>query len=216
MRQSDDRILDQPFREALPRPDELIAANRARDEARGRTRRRCFQQTLRESVAEVVRRSRVSASVCPNDGGVRQVGHPPGAFTARWWSYAFQRWGRDSSSARRGPYGRTPRVRAPARSWLTSQDDRRTGQRFAPKHMAIPNRGGVDGDRGPRPAGLCRAAHLYGPRRAPGRHRQSEGGAGRGRGREGFITAVAPGRRLSHRQQPLSEGRGSSSMPAPR
>jgi 5-methyltetrahydropteroyltriglutamate--homocysteine methyltransferase len=62
MRTSRDRILTSHVG-SLPRPDELIAANQAR-EAGESVDEGGFQQMLRASVANIVGVSRVSASTC--------------------------------------------------------------------------------------------------------------------------------------------------------
>ena len=127
MRSNSDQILTSHVG-SLPRPDELIAANRAR-EAGDRADEAGFQQLLRASVAEIVRRQRDLGIAIPNDGEFgKSVTHR--VHYGAWWSYAFQRWGGIEFGAS-GPYGRTPRRSRPGEIALTSQDDRRDRQRFA-------------------------------------------------------------------------------------
>jgi 5-methyltetrahydropteroyltriglutamate--homocysteine methyltransferase len=125
MRNSDNRILTSHVG-SLPRPDELIAANRARDagetmDAAG------FQQLLPAAVADVVRRQQGLGIDVPNDGEFgKSVSHR--VHYGAWWSYAFQRWGGIEFGAA-GPYGRTPRVSRPGEIVLTTQ---------APAELAAP------------------------------------------------------------------------------
>src|SRR5258707_327921 len=113
---------------SLPRPDALIAANRAR-EAGERADEAEFQAMLRASVADIVRQQRDIGIAVPNDGEFgKSVTHR--VHYGAWWSYAFQRWGGIEFGAA-GPYGRTPLVSRPREIVLTSQDDRRDRRRFA-------------------------------------------------------------------------------------
>src|SRR5260370_42000131 len=66
MRTSTDHILTSHVG-SLPRPDELIAANRARDAGEA-IPERDFQQTLSASVTEVVRRQHEVGIDVPGDG----------------------------------------------------------------------------------------------------------------------------------------------------
>ena len=112
MRASPDRILTSHVG-SLPRPDALIAANRAREV--GEIERRAgFQQPLRD-------RSRKSSAISeelgidvPDDGEFgKSVGHRVNY--GAWWSYAFQRWGGIDFGAP-GPYDMTPRRSRPGES----------------------------------------------------------------------------------------------------
>ena len=66
MRTSSDRILTS-HAGSLPRPDDLIAANRARD-VDATIDEREFQQKLRAAVGDVVRRQRDLGIDIPRDG----------------------------------------------------------------------------------------------------------------------------------------------------
>src|SRR5947209_5859217 len=127
MQTSRDRILTSHVG-SLPRPDALIAANRAREsgDAADETG---YQQQLRDAVADVVRHQQELGIAIPNDGEFgKSVTHR--VHYGAWWSYAFQRWGGIEFGAP-GPYGRTPRRSRPGEIVLTSQDDRRDRQLFA-------------------------------------------------------------------------------------
>jgi|GEM_PF-3946098 5-methyltetrahydropteroyltriglutamate--homocysteine methyltransferase len=127
MRGSEHRILTSHVG-SLPRPDALIAANRAR--AAGEPVDGAgFQQQLREAVAQVVRRQRDLGIDVPNDGEFGKSVTDRVHYGA-WWNYAFARWGGLQFGAP-GPYGRTPRRSRSGEIVLTSRDDRRDRQRFA-------------------------------------------------------------------------------------
>src|SRR5690242_14493330 len=127
MRNSEHRILTSHVG-SLPRPDELIAANRARD-AGEVTDEAGFQQMLRAAVTEIVRRQQDIGIDVPNDGEFgKSVSHR--VQYGAWWSYAFQRWGGLEFGAP-GAYGTQPRRSRPGDIVLTSQEDRRDRQLFA-------------------------------------------------------------------------------------
>jgi 5-methyltetrahydropteroyltriglutamate--homocysteine methyltransferase len=96
MRRSSDRILTSLVG-SLPRSDELIAANRAREigvkkSGGERADEAAFQQMLRASVAEIVRQQQGLGIDVPNDGEFgKSVTHR--VHYGAWWSYALQRWG---------------------------------------------------------------------------------------------------------------------------
>jgi 5-methyltetrahydropteroyltriglutamate--homocysteine methyltransferase len=194
MRRSSDRILTSHVG-SLPRSDELIEANRARavgvkKNGGERADEAGFQQMLRASVAEIVRRQQGLGIDVPNDGEVgKSVTHR--VHYGAWWSYAFQRWGGIEFGAA-GPYGRTPLRSRPGEIVLTSQDDRRDRQRFAAAY-ADPESGV---SMGPRPATgpVCVAPLTYTGHAALAADianlKAALGAAGVA---EGFITAVAPG-----------------------
>ena len=99
---------------SLPRPDGLIAANRAR-EAGEATDEAAFQQTLRAAVADVVRRQQGLGIDIPGDG---EFGKSMGQRVnyGSWWSYSFQRLGGlELGTARRSTTCRRA-ARSPARS----------------------------------------------------------------------------------------------------
>src|SRR5216117_3796191 len=90
MRRSQDHILTS-HAGSLPRPDDLIDANRAR-ESGGATDERRFQDQLRSSVADVVHQQKGLGIDVPGDGGFgKSMGHRVNY--RAWWSYSFQRLG---------------------------------------------------------------------------------------------------------------------------
>lgn len=84
MRNSSDRIQVSHVG-SLPRTDELIEANRAREEG-GETAG--FSELLARSVADIVQRQKDVGVTVPNDG---EYGHAmSGAVDyGAWWSYSF-------------------------------------------------------------------------------------------------------------------------------
>ena len=90
MKVSSDQILTS-HAGSLPRPDDLIEANRAR-EAGEATDERAFHQTLRGAVRDVVRRQKELGIDVPGDG---EFGKSVGSRVnyGAWWNYAFQRLG---------------------------------------------------------------------------------------------------------------------------
>jgi 5-methyltetrahydropteroyltriglutamate--homocysteine methyltransferase len=112
---------------SLPRPDELIELNRARqagescDEA-------AYQQRLRGAVGDVVRRQREIGLDLPGDG---EYGKAMGQRVnyGAWWSYSFQRLGGLTLGTEL--YRIPPRRSEPGAVRLTSFSDRRDRQRFA-------------------------------------------------------------------------------------
>jgi 5-methyltetrahydropteroyltriglutamate--homocysteine methyltransferase len=188
MRRSTDHILTSHVG-SLPRPDALIAANRARDAGDLRDEAG-FQQLLREAVGDVVRQQQGLGIDVPNDGEFgKSVTHRVNY--GAWWSYVFQRWGGIEFGAP-GPYGRTPRRSRPGEIALTSQDDRRDRQRFAEAY-GDPESGVSMGPR-PSTGPVCIAPLTYTGHAALQadianlKRALAESGV-----KEGFITAVAPG-----------------------
>jgi 5-methyltetrahydropteroyltriglutamate--homocysteine methyltransferase len=188
MRISTDRILTSHVG-SLPRPEDLIAANRAR-EASAASDEAGFQAILRASVADIVRHQRALGIDIPNDGEFgKSVTHR--VHYGAWWSYAFQRWGGIEFGAP-GPYGRTPQRSRPGEILLTSQDDRRDRQLFAEAYRDPES--GVS--MGPRPATgpVCVAPLTYIGHKAIAADIANLKAALAAAGAlEGFITAVAPG-----------------------
>ena len=127
MRTSSDRILTS-HAGSLPRPDDLIAANRARD-VDATTDGWEFQQKLRAAVGDVVRRQRDLGIDIPGDG---EFGKSMGQRVnyGAWRSYSFQRLGGLEFG---GPnlYDSTARGSHPGEVVLTNFADRRDGARFA-------------------------------------------------------------------------------------
>src|ERR1700693_2217589 len=127
MRTSSDRILATHVG-SLPRPDDLIAANRSR-ESGGAFDEPGFQNNLRATVADVVQRQKALGIDVPGDGEFgKSMGHRVNY--GAWWSYAFRRLGGLEFGAP-GTYGVSRRRSRPGEIVLTSQDDRRDRRRFA-------------------------------------------------------------------------------------
>jgi 5-methyltetrahydropteroyltriglutamate--homocysteine methyltransferase len=112
---------------SLPRPDDLIELNRAR-QAGESSDEVAYQARLGAAVAEVVRRQQAAGIDIPNDG---EYGKAMGARVnyGAWWSYSFQRLG----GLRLGSeiYLVPPRRSAPGEVRLTSFSDRRDRALFA-------------------------------------------------------------------------------------
>ena len=188
MRTSTERILASHVG-SLPRPDALIAVNRAR-EAGEAIDEAGFQDTLRAAVADVVRRQQELGIDVPGDGEFGKAMAHPVNYGA-WWSYVFHRLGGLEFGAP-GAYGRTPRRSRPGEIVLTSQDDRRDRQRFAAAY--------ADRDSGvwmgPRPSTgpVCTGKLTYIGQEAVAidiaNFKAALAAAGID---EGFMTAVAPG-----------------------
>jgi 5-methyltetrahydropteroyltriglutamate--homocysteine methyltransferase len=174
---------------SLPRPDDLIEANRAR-EASGSTNEPGFQARLRSAVADVVRRQREVGIDIPGDG---EFGKSMGQRVnyRAWWSYSFQRLG-GLELGTAGLYDMPARRSRPGEVVLTSFADRRDRLRFAAAY-ADPDSGVSTG---PRAAlwPVCVAPLTYTGHdaiRADIANLQAAlqaGGVG-----EGFITSIAPG-----------------------
>jgi 5-methyltetrahydropteroyltriglutamate--homocysteine methyltransferase len=185
---SSDRILTTHVG-SLPRPDDLIAANRARETGEA-TDERNFQEKLREAVSDVVQHQKDLGIDVPGDGEFgKSMGHRVNY--GAWWSYAFRRLGGLEFGAP-GAYGRTPRRSRPGEIVLTSQDDRRDRQRFAAAY-SDPESGVSMGPR-PTTGPVCVGKLTYIGQQAVAadiaNFKAALGAAGIV---QGFMTAVAPG-----------------------
>ena len=127
MKNSRDRILT-THAGSLPRPDDLIEANRARESGAATDERR-FREQLRSAVVEVVRRQREIGLDIPGDG---EYGKSMGQRVnyRAWWSYSFQRLG-GLQLGQQGLYDMPARRSRPGEVVLTSFGDRRDRRRFA-------------------------------------------------------------------------------------
>jgi len=127
MRGSRERILTS-HAGSLPRPDDLIDANRAR-ESGGRTDEAAFQAQLRSAVGGVVRRQQELGIDVPGDGEFgKAMGHRVNY--RAWWSYSFHRLG-GLELGTTGLYDMPARRSRPGEVVLTSFADRRDRLRFA-------------------------------------------------------------------------------------
>jgi 5-methyltetrahydropteroyltriglutamate--homocysteine methyltransferase len=188
MRTSSEHILTSHVG-SLPRPDDLIEANRAR-EAGEPTDEQGFQERLRTAVADVVRHQRELGIDIPNDG---EFGKSMGSRVnyGAWLSYSFHRLGGLDFG---GPdmHAMTARRSRPGEIVLTSFSDRRDRVRFAAAYADRDS--GIT--TGPRPATgpVCVAPLTYIGQDAINadiaRFKAALAAAGMA---EGFMTAIAPG-----------------------
>ena len=112
---------------SLPRPDDLIEANRARESGET-TDERKFQDTLQAAVVDVVRRQKEIGIDVPGDGEFgKSMGHKVNY--RAWWSYCFNRLG-GLDLAGPGLYESQPRRAKQGEVVLTSFADRRDRNRF--------------------------------------------------------------------------------------
>src|SRR5712692_5574835 len=145
MRRSTDHILTSHVG-SLPRPDQLIAANRAHDA--GEIDEAAFQQTLGAAVIEVVRRQHAAGIDVPGDG---EFGKSMGQRVnyGSWWRYSWQR----LSGIEPGDqtlYEMAPQRSRPGEIVLTSFGDRRDRTQFAVAYND-PDSGITTGPRPPAP-----------------------------------------------------------------
>ena len=179
MKASSNRILTTHVG-SLPRPDDLIAANRSR-EAGETCDETMFQERLRAGVAQVVQHQKGLGIDIPGDGEFgKSMGHRVN-FGA-WMSYAYHRLGGLDLA---GPdmHDVAPRRSSPGQPVLTSFADRRDRARFAAAY-ADPEFWGVDGPSASDRPGMRCSSELHWWRCDQGRHCQLQGRAQRrGRGR---------------------------------
>jgi 5-methyltetrahydropteroyltriglutamate--homocysteine methyltransferase len=174
---------------SLPRPDDLIAANRAR-EAAETIDEQVFQEKLRGAVAQVVRRQTELGIDVPGDGEFgKSMGHRVNY--GAWLSYCFHRLGGLDLS---GPDMRDmpPRRSRPGEVVLTGFSDRRDRVRFAAAY-ADPESGITTG---PRPATgpVCVGPLTYTGHAAINSDIANFKAAMTLAGiEEGFMTSIAPG-----------------------
>jgi 5-methyltetrahydropteroyltriglutamate--homocysteine methyltransferase len=188
MKTSSDHILTSHVG-SLPRPDDLIAANRVR-EAGEAIDEHVFQEKLRGAVAQVVRRQRELGIDVPGDGEFgKSMGHRVNY--GAWLSYCFHRLGGLDLS---GPDMRDmpSRRSRPGEILLTSFSDRRDRVRFAAAY-ADPDSGITTG---PRPATgpVCVSPLTYTGHAAINSDIANFKAALTSAGvEEGFMTSIAPG-----------------------
>src|SRR5712691_5399551 len=127
MKQNRDHILTS-HAGSLPRPDDVIEANRARESGQASDERR-FQAQLHSSVADVVRRQKDLGIAIPGDGEFgKSMGHRVNY--RAWWSYSFQRLG-GLERGTTGLYDLPPQRSRPGEIVLTSVAHRRDRVKFA-------------------------------------------------------------------------------------
>jgi 5-methyltetrahydropteroyltriglutamate--homocysteine methyltransferase len=188
MKTSSDHILTSHVG-SLPRPDDMIAANRAREAAEA-TDEDVFQEKLRGAVAKVVRRQREFGIDVPGDGEFgKSVGHRVNY--GAWWNYAFHRLGGlelDGPALDSRPHQRS----RPGEIVLTSAAYRRDRVRFAAAYAD--RESGIW--MGPRPTSgpVCIGPLTYTGHAAIATDIANFKAALKAAGaEEGFMTAVAPG-----------------------
>jgi len=175
---------------SLPRPDDLIELNRAR-QAGEVPDERGFQTRLGDAVVDVVRRQQAAGLDVPGDG---EYGKAMGQRVnyGAWWSYSFQRLGGLELGME---LYRIPAQRSePGRARLTSFSDRRDRALFSaayadPDSGVSTNRGGP-GMRLP----VCRGPLVYTGQEAIQADIAHMKAALAATGvDEGFMTSIAPG-----------------------
>ena len=175
---------------SLPRPDDLIELNRAR-QAGESTDEQAYQTRLGAAVAEVVRRQQTIGIDLPGDG---EYGKAMGQRVnyGAWWSYSFQRLG--GLELGMELYRIPARRSEPGRVRLTSFSDRRDRALFSaayadPDSGVSTNRGGP-GMRLP----VCRGPLVYSGQAAIQADIAHLKAAFAAAGvEEGFMTSIAPG-----------------------
>jgi 5-methyltetrahydropteroyltriglutamate--homocysteine methyltransferase len=188
MKTSADRILTS-HAGSLPRPDDLIEANRPRefgssaDEA-------AFQGTLRAAVTDVVRRQQAAGIDVPGDGEYgKAMGHRVNY--RAWWSYSFNRLG-GLELGTAGLYDMPAKRAKPGEVVLTSFADRRDRLAFAAAYRD-PESGITTG---PRPAlwPVCVGPLTYtGQAAIAADIANLKAGLAAAGIDEGFMTSIAPG-----------------------
>jgi 5-methyltetrahydropteroyltriglutamate--homocysteine methyltransferase len=185
MRSSTDHILTS-HAGSLPRPDELIAANRAHDE--GEIDDAAFRQVLGAAVTDVVRRQHQVGIDVPGDGEfgksmAQRVNY------GSWWRYSWQRLGGIEASGQT-LYEMEPRRSRPGEAVLTSFGDRRDRSLFAAAYND-PESGITTGPRPPSP--VCTAPLVYaGGEMIRADIASFKAALAAADVSEGFMTAVAP------------------------
>ena len=174
---------------SLPRPEDLIDANRARESGMTSDERR-FQDQLRSSVAEVVALQKQAGIAVPGDGEFgKSMGHRVNY--RAWWSYSFQRLG-GLELGTTGLYDMPAQRSRPGEVVLTSFADRRDRLKFAAAY-ADPDSGITTG---PRAAlwPVCVSKLTYtGHAAIQSDIANFKAALQAARVEEGFMTSIAPG-----------------------
>ncbi|HJU15364.1 MAG TPA: cobalamin-independent methionine synthase II family protein [Stellaceae bacterium] len=173
---------------SLPRPDELIAANHAREHGEA-VDEAGFQRRLSAAVAAVVRRQCDLGIAVPNDG---EFGKAMGERVnyGAWRNYSFRRLGGLAPDPS-GAYDATPRRSHPGRVVLSNFADRRDRARFA-EFYADPELGVRFGARAAAP--VCVGPLSYtGQAAIQADIANLKAALAAAGAAEGFMTAIAPG-----------------------
>ncbi len=186
MRHSTDQILTSQAG-SLPRPDDLIEANRARAEGET-TDEGAFQALLTQSVVELVQRQTDLGITVPGDGELgKAMGHKVNY--GAWWSYSFQRLG--GMELGDHIYRVPPRRAEDGEVVLTSFGDRRDRGLFADAYNDPES--GVSTGRGRMQLPVCVAPITYTGHDAIARDIANMQAAMAAAGvQEGFMTSIAP------------------------
>ena len=210
MRMSRDHILTSQAG-SLPRPDDLISANNARETGET-TDEAAFDKTLQAAVVDVVRKQKEIGIDVPGDGEFgKSMGHKVNY--RAWWSYCFNRLDGLNLTGP-GLYDAAPKRAKPGEVVLTSFADRRDRTRFLPVYKR-PRWQRLHRAGHGQMAGLHRPGVLQGPRRHQGRHRPLQGGAQGQRRRRRLHDLGRAGERLASRRTPTTRPTKSSCSPAP-
>src|SRR5262245_39050895 len=188
MRNSRDRILTS-HAGSLPRPEDLIEANRSREAGAG-IGEADFRVRLQSAVGDVVRRQRAAGIDVAGDGEFgKSMGHRVNY--RAWWSYSFQRLG-GLELGTAGLYDMPAQRSRPGEVVLTSFADRRDRLRFAAAY-ADPDSGITTGPRAPLWP-VCVGPLTYTGQAAIAADIANVKAALSAAGvEEGFMTSIAPG-----------------------
>jgi 5-methyltetrahydropteroyltriglutamate--homocysteine methyltransferase len=186
MRTSTDHILTSHVG-SLPRPDALIAANKARETGEPIEPGR-FETVLSTAVRDVVKQQAEIGIDVPGDGEFGKA-MAQGINYGSWWRYSWQRLGGIEAGSR-SLYQMAPRRSKPGEVVLTSFGDRRDRSQFSAAYND-PESGITTGPRPPSP--VCTGPLTYAGqdliRADVANFKTALAAAG---ATEGFMTAVAP------------------------
>lgn len=187
MRASRERILTS-HAGSLPRPDDLIEANRLREA--GEVDEASFQASLTAAVSEVVRRQVAAGIDVPGDGEYgKSMGHKINY--RAWWSYSFQRLG-GLEVRGLGLYDFPARRSSPGHVVLSSFGDRRDRSRFAAAY-ADPESGVSTGPRAADWPTCVAPVHYTGQAAIAADIANFKAALAANGVSEGFMTSIGPG-----------------------
>jgi len=186
VRHSSDHILTS-HAGSLPRPDELIEANRTR--AEGAADDAALAAILDGAVGDVVRRQNEAGIDVPGDGEFGKAMAQRVNYGS-WWRYSWLRLG-GLAEGGLTLYEMAPKRSAPGAVALTSFGDRRDRTRFATAYND-PDSGITTGPRPPSPVCVDRLTYIGHDAIAADIARFKAALAAQGIA-EGFMTAIAPG-----------------------
>ncbi|HML09269.1 MAG TPA: cobalamin-independent methionine synthase II family protein [Stellaceae bacterium] len=187
MRHSSDHILTS-HAGSLPRPDELIEANRAFYEERSLDEAG-FRSVLAGAVGDVVRQQKEAGIDVPGDGEFGKAMAQRVNYGS-WWRYSWLRLG-GLAAGGLTLYEMEPKRSAPGAVVLTSFGDRRDRTRFAAAYND-PESGITTGPRPPSPVCVDKLTYIGHDAIQADIARVKEALSAAGI-EEGFMTAIAPG-----------------------